>query len=368
MKVCILGDAGSIHTQRWAMGLKAKGLDIIVISYKNKEIPGVPVYLLKSPRVNKISPVSPLWSRFHYFFGLKQTKDIINEFKPDILHAHWATSYGLLGARTNFHPFILSVWGSDVFEFPNISYFHKKLFQFNLKKADKLLSTSHIMAREIKKYTEKSIEVTPFGVNIEKFKPKKIKNLFSDDNIVIGTVKTLEHKYGIEYLIRAFKILVNNHADLPLKLLIVGSGSLINNLKSLVSMLHLEDKTIFTGSVEYDKVPDYHNMLSVSVSVSVSNSESFGVAIVEASACGKAVVVSDVGGLPEVVENTVSGFVVPPRNPEATAKAIEKLILDRDLREKMGGEGRKRVERLYDWANNVNQMIKIYEKLSISKR
>lgn len=102
----------------------------------------------------------------------------------------------------------------------------------------------------------------------------------------------------------------------------------------------------------------------LTVSVSVSDSESFGVAVIEASACAKPVVVSNVGGLPEVVEDGVTGIIVPPRDPEATAEAIENLILSQDLRTKMGTEGRKRVGRLFDWDKNVKQMAKIYQAIN----
>lgn len=190
------------------------------------------------------------------------------------------------------------------------------------------------MAKETKLYTNKDIEVTPFGIDMEQFKSMEVESLFDKDDIVIGTVKTLEDKYGIEYLIKAFKIVSDKYPDLPLKLLIVGGGSLEGSLKSLVKELNLEDKTIFTGKVPFKDVPKYHNMLSVSASVSIVNSESFGVAIIEASSCAKPVVVSNVGGLPEVVEDGVSGFVVPSRDPQKTAEAIEKLVLDKNLRKK----------------------------------
>jgi glycosyltransferase involved in cell wall biosynthesis len=235
------------------------------------------------------------------------------------------------------------------------------MLKYNLKKADRILSTSHVMAQETKLYTNKNIEVTPFGINIEQFCHMEVDSLFDKDDIVVGTIKSLEEVYGIEYLIRAFKVVSDKYKFLPLKLLIVGGGSLESSLKKLVKELNIEDKTIFTGKIPFIDVPKYHNMLSISVFV--SNSESFGVAIIEASACGKPVVVSNIGGLPEVVEDGVSGFVVPAKNPQKTAEAIEKLVLDKNLREEIGRNGRERVKRLYNWDDNVNQMIKIYKEL-----
>ena len=115
--------------------------------------------------------------------------------------------------------------------------------------------------------------------------------------------------------------------------------------------------------VDNSIVPDYLNMIDVYVALSIIDSESFGVAIVEASACEIPVVVSNVGGLPEVVDDTITGFVVKSKNSQEAAKAIEKLILNKELRLKMGKAGRERVKELYNWEENVNQMINIYKSI-----
>ena len=363
MRLLLLSNPNSVHTIKWAKSLADNGVDIIIfglndfivndyVNYSNIEV----LTLNES-----LSRKEGSMSKLKYLKALPAIKRIIKEFKPDIIHAHYATSYGLLGALSGFSPFVISVWGSDVFSFPKKSFLHRAMLKFNLEKADKILSTSHIMAKETALYTNKNIEVTPFGIDMEQFKPMTIKSLFDKKYIVIGTVKSLEKEYGIEYLIKAFKILSDKYKELPLKLLIVGGGSLDLKLKQLTKSLNIEGQTIFTGKVPFEDVSKYHNMLSVSVFL--SNSESFGVSIIEASSCAKSVVVSNVGGLPEVVEDGVSGFIVPPMDPETTVTAIEKLILDKDLNHKMGQAGRQRVEKLYNWANNVNHMLSIYKDL-----
>lgn len=366
MKVLLLSDAYSIHTVKWAKSLSKKGIEIAVFSLnfnKNEISPykndiNVKVYYCVDRNAKKRSSG---FAKLSYLSALPALKKAISEFKPDIVHAHYASSYGLLGALSGFHPYIVSVWGSDVFDFPNISFLHKAVINYNLSKADRILSTSKVMAVETGKYTDKEVIVTPFGIDLDKFKPLNVNSLFSQNDIVIGTIKTLEEKYGIEYLIKAFAIVKNKYYNLPLKLLIVGDGSLSESLKKLVHDLNIEEETVFTGKIAHELVPTYDNMLSVSVSV--SNSESFGVAIIEASACGKPVVVSNVGGLPEVVEDGITGIVVPPRNSEKTAEAIEKLILDEKLRKKMGEAGRNRVAKFYDWNKNVEQMISLYKNI-----
>jgi glycosyltransferase involved in cell wall biosynthesis len=217
------------------------------------------------------------------------------------------------------------------------------------------------MAQETNLYTSKSIEVTPFGIDLDFFEPQSITSMFNEKDILIGTVKSLEETYGVEYLVRAFAILKKRYEKIPLKLLLVGGGSQESYLKNLVKELEIENSTVFTGKVYHDEVVLYHNMLSVFVAV--SNRESFGVAVIEASACEKPVVVSRIGGLLEVVEDGVTGFIVEPRNPEQTALAIEKLIVNEPLRHQMGHAGRERVKNLFNWQDNVEQMISIYRRV-----
>ncbi len=363
MRLLLLSEPNSVHTIKWAISLSKYNIEIVIFGLGGFTVNNYDKY--ENIKVitldNIITRKEGSLLKIKYLKALPIIKNIIKEFNPDILHAHYASSYGVLGALSNFHPFILSVWGGDIFTFPRKSFLHKEMLKYNLRKADKILSTSHIMAKETKLYTNKSIEVTPFGIDINIFKPMLVDSLFSTDDIVIGTVKALEKIYGIEYLIRAFKLVSDKYKTLPLKLLIIGGGSLEKELKELTQNLNIENKTIFVGKVPFQDVPKYHNMLSVSVSV--SNNESFGVSIIEASSCSKPVIVSNVGGLPEVVEDGISGLIVPPKDPEQTAKAIEKLILDEDFRKKIGKNGRIRVNKLYNWDENVAQMINIYKDI-----
>ena len=366
MKILILANSRSIHTKRWVTSLAQRDIEVLLFSFEEnpdfdyKSQKNISVFqggfqdtYLNDGEISKITLVK----------FLPKLRSCIKEFKPDIVHAHYATSYGLLGALCGFKPFVLSVWGSDIYDFPKISFMHKLMIKFNLYRATKILSTSHVMAQETNLYTKKEIEVTPFGIDLTKFKKQEKKNEFSKDTIVIGTVKILIAKYGIDYLIRAFKIVRDKNPDLSLKLMIVGDGADKNKLIKLCKELHISDAVAFIGAIDNTLVPSYLNMMDVYVALSTLNSESFGVAIIEASACEKPVVVSNVGGLPEVVDDGVTGFVVENKNQQEAAKAIQKLIHDKELREKMGVAGRKRVKELYDWEKNVSLKVDIYSNL-----
>jgi len=365
MKVLLLADAASSHIIKWANGLHEKGLEISIFGLSSYDWvqynAGIKIDIFAIPQFIKWQADGSLL-KTGYLLALSRLKKKIRNFKPDIIHAHSASSYGLLGALSGFHPFVISVWGNDVYNFPKKSYFFKKVIVYNLKKSDMLLSTSKIMAEETKKYTNKNIQVVPFGIDIEKFKPKKTKSLFYENDIVIGTIKSVEKKYGTENLVRAFKTVKENHPDIPLKLLIVGRGSMTNYIKSLVKDFGIESDVKITGFVSYDKIPEYHRMLDIYIAVSTEDSESFGVAILEASACETPVIVSNVGGLPEVVDNNVTGFVIPHSNVEFLVKKIE-LLLDENLRKKLGKAGRARVMKHFKWDDNLEQMVNNYNQI-----
>jgi len=361
MKVLLLAALNSAHTIKWANALNANGVKVSVaglLDYDSSQFhPDIETFSFNiSKNINSKNYGS--YSKLLYLKVLPGLKKIIKSAKPDILHSHLATSYGLLGALTKFHPYIVSVWGFDVYSFPQKSIVHRKTLEWVFKRADLVLSTSHIMATETSKYTNKKVSVTPFGIDTEKFKPVL---RGQQDECVIGTVKSLEMWYGIDYLLRAFQILRKKYPERKLKLLIVGGGSLMNHYKELASQLKIDDVTRFTGFIPYKDIATYHNMLDIYVAVSTYPDESFGVAILEASASGKPVIVSSVGGLPEVVMDGETGIIVPPKDEIATAEAIETFLIDNAKREKMGKAGREFVINNYDLNNNVMNMISIYK-------
>lgn len=368
MRILILSDSDSPHTIKWVKSLALQNIEIGLFSIHkaNLKIYGgvknLRIYDLGIDRKLQSKGEKDL-SKVLYFKGIIQLKKILKIFKPDILHAHYASSYGLLGSISNFHPLVISVWGSDIYNFPKRSLIHKAIIKFNLSKADQILSTSYTMKREIENYTSKEIIVTPFGIDIELFKPKNVKRVFEQNDLVIGTIKTLEKKYGIEYLIRAFSIVKKNHNTKSLKLLIVGKGSQEQYLKNLVKELGIQNDTVFTGYINHEIVQDYHNMIDINVSASTEDSESFGVAVLEASACGKPVIVSNVGGLPEVVENEKTGFIVEKENPYSIADALNILLSNEQLRNQLGTNGRTKVIKEYNWIDSVDKIIFIYNSI-----
>ncbi len=362
MRIMILGDDQSPHTIKWVNALSDGINTICLVSFHNVDKSlyhkNVKIVTINVIREN-ISSID--FFKFGYLRLVKIVKREIKEFKPDILHAYYASSYGLIGALSGFKPFVISVWGSDVFEFPKKSFIHRAVLKYNLRKADYIQSTSLVMAKELAQYTDKKIIVVPFGIDMDKYKPITELKERKENEIVIGTIKWLRKIYGVNYLIDAFYLLTKKYPNQKLKLLIVGGGPRITEYKSLVKKYNIVDLVEFTGSVPIAETVNYHNRIDIFVALSLR--ESFGVSALEAAACSVPVVVSNVGGLPEVVQNGKTGFIVEPMNPQVAADAISKLIDDAALREQMGKDAREFVKRKYDWNKNVKDQIKIYEHI-----
>lgn len=365
MKILILANPANPHTIKWANSLNAEGIEVYLFGLNKYDRSSfnenIKIEIFNVPQKLLINEYGS-FSKIFYLASLIKIKNYIKKIKPDILHAHYISSYGLLGALTNFHPYFISVWGSDIYNVPQKNFVYRKLIEHSLNKADRIMSTSFAMAHQTKRYTKKEISVIPFGIDTDKFKPMKVDSIFKKETFIIGTIKTLEKKYGIEYLIRAFNLVKEKLPSITLKLLIVGSGKLDNYLKKLTAELNLENDIIFTGYIAPDQIPRYHNMLDIYAALSIEDSESFGVAALEASACEKPVVVSDVSGFAEVVKNNITGFVVERKNIQLAADAMIKLVKDKALRDEMGRSGREHVKKMYSWNNNVKQMINIYKQ------
>lgn len=362
MKILLLSDTFSEHTEKWALGLANSGIEIGLFSFNKANYEwhnhkNITVYFEPSKKID----ADNFLTKVSYIKYVGVLKKIIKQFKPDILHAHYATSYGLIGALSGFKPFVLSVWGSDVYNFPKKCKLHKKLFQYNLKKATIILSTSNVMKDEIKLYTKKEIIVTPFGVNTDVFKPQIIENKPKDE-FYIGTIKPIEEKYGIIHIIEAAEILIKKYPLKKIKFYLIGSGSNLSYYENIINKKKLTNSFIITGRIPFSEVQYYHNLLDVFLNVSIEDSESFGVAVVEAMACEKSIIVTDAKGLLEVVDNGKFAKVIPKQNTTELVNAIEHYLNSSSINQQTK-LAREHVLKNYSWQSNLNQMINIYNKI-----
>lgn len=356
MRIVLLAPAISIHTQKWADGLVERGHDVTVAT----QHPAASWPARNGPRVL----VLPFRGQLGYFLNAPILRRRLRIDRPDILNVHYASGYGTTATLTGYTPTLLSVWGSDVFDFPRASPIKARLLRRNLTAATRLASTSEVMARHTHELVPSVAApfVTPFGVDTARFAPGPQRDSSSRE-VLIGMVKALYPKYGVDVLIRALAQVVGA-ADSPrnIRLLVVGEGPDRANLVALTNRLKLADVVEFRGALPHADIPDVLRDLDIFVASSRLDSESFGVAVIEASASGLPVVVSDVAGLSEVVEDGVTGHVVPRDDPTALALAITSLVDDPHERHRMGSAGRASVEARYDWQRCLDTMLAAYQR------
>lgn len=365
MKVLFLSAANSIHTVKWVNSLVERGVEVLLVYNRGHE-----------PHMDaidkRIKTHCLKWSgNAGYYLNACELKKVYKEFKPDVVNAHYASGYGTLARIAGVKPLLLSVWGSDVYDFPNESKIKNLILKRNVRYATMLASTSNCMANQLRKVMNDEnlqIYITPFGVNTDLFSPEKYPAQRNDQEIVICNIKMLEPKYGIKQIILAVDLMVRDSEFMKqcgkkIKLNIFGSGSQKDELEDLVKRKGLSDVVKFCGKIPNNRVPVELSKSDIFCAFSQLDSESFGVAVVEAMSMGIPVVVSDVDGFKEVVSESETGYIVDRNNVDKCKQKLEKLAINDDERRRMGMQGRKRVTELYDWEKNVSIMTDLYKKL-----
>jgi len=237
---------------------------------------------------------------------------------------------------------------------------------FTAHSADKIISPSAHLARLIKSYCfvdERKICVVPNGIDLKAF--DKIKDCDTDilsrynlevDNYVlfIGRLSVLK---GVQYLIKAFQGIKKECANL--KLVIVGTGDLEGYLRNLA---HGIKNIVFTGHVDSSKIKKilYDNCVAVVVP---SLYEAFPMVVLEAMACSKPVIASDVGDVPLLIKHRKNGFLVKPKDAYTIRKFIEILYENPDLKKNMGLSNRRLIEKEFVVDKMVSKTLKVYTSL-----
>lgn len=352
MKICYLAPAGNYHTKKWCKHFIDRGDEVHVISLLPGEIEGATVHYLDPGASATDSEAKKLL----YLTKRSEVRRIVDQNDFDILHAHYASSYGLLAALSLKCDYFLSIWGSDVYDFPKTSPLHRAAIKYSLKRPAEVMSTSRAMAKEAQQYTNKEMVITPFGVDVDLFHPAQTRHN-GDDRFIVGTVKSLESKYGIDTLLRGAAILHERRPEIPLELRIAGKGSLEGDLHALADELGLAEIVHWLGFISQEEAAEEWRNFDVATVTSESESESFGVSAVEAQASGTPLVITDIPGLMEACDGGRTAVVVKRSNPDILADALEKLYDQPSLREELGARGRRYVCDTYE----VNSCFRIVE-------
>ena len=355
-KICFVGNANSVHLQRWIDYFKREG-EYEVYAVSSHACSREDSFYFKDlvPKILKFLLIIPKVRTYTILYYLKK---LLRNLEPDIVHIHQLGDFGALFGMTNYHPMVISTWGSDIVDDDPNSKLGKRKRKILLQ-ADLITATSVFLAKKTEEFINKrkKVKVISFGIDVNIFDSCKVEH----EGINIGFYKHLKEKYGPKYLIEAINLIKNRHENIHV--FMAGEGEQREELEKLAKDIAVDHLIEFTGWLPPGKLIRYYKITDIAVMPSVLESETFGVAALEASAMKIPVIASNVGGVPEVIKDGETGILVEPKNVSDLAKAITKLIENKDLRSRMGKAGREFVKENYKWEKNAKKMETVYRHL-----
>jgi glycosyltransferase involved in cell wall biosynthesis len=335
MKIAMVGQfpphvgGVGVHIHTLSKQLVKEGHEVYVITYPHKDIKDIDgIHVIGTKGLN-IPGVRGLMFKKN---AKKALENLLEKEDIDIIHGHYLFPAGAVAVEVgNEHGIktYVTAHGSDMFELYKTQPLMRSTLKKVLKRADVVLAVSNALRHEIIATGVEGIasktRLSWNSVDINKFSAKenttfKEENRLEDKPIVLFVGNLIKRK-NVESLLEAKKI-----ANSDYYLVIVGDGPLFKKLNNKVEEENIRD-VIFTGARD-----DVENIIpSCDVLVLPSFSESFGLVLIEALACGKPVIGSNVGGITEIINKNV-GLLVNPNKISSIASAIDEVINDEELR------------------------------------
>ena len=339
MRICYIAPSVG-HTNKMIEYYAQRGDEIHLISFEKPYGEWKGVYL------HHIDLRIQLLQRILYRSYTLQSilvRGVLRTIHPDILHAHYVSTYGILGAKLGFRPLVLSIWGSDLL----IEGRGRKRQKIKraLEAADLIHTTSHeisrIIVQEFGIPTEKIYDA-PFGIDTDLFIPAPEGRNDFERSITIINNRNLDPVYDHYTLIRGFALAIREFPDL--KLILTSYGSTHEKIKKLVQELGLSSSVSLNPNnlhqgILYEEMPKVLQDADIYVSTNISDSVS--VSLLEAMSTGLPCIATAIGGSPEWITDGENGFLIPPHDFQALADRIVLLARDRDLRRRLGNQARK---------------------------
>ncbi len=293
----------------------------------------------------------------------------------DVIHLHYPFYGGaeqiVLGCRA---PIVLT-YHMDA-EAPGLKGkifdIHRKTLQpLILSRAKKILVGSFDYAKHsaLNGYAKEKLIEMPFGVDIARFCPILLPEEVAlraslkipvEVPIVlfVGGLDSAHIFKGMPILLQALRLVSE-----PFHLVVVGDGNLRASFEATATTLPNNSNIHFVGSVSKEELPTYYRMADLHVLPATSQAEAFGIVSLEAAASGIPTIASDLPGVRTVVQDKETGLLVPSNDSEALASALNTLLKNEDLREKLGAAARKRVVEKYGWDGLIDRLVEVYKSL-----
>jgi starch synthase len=367
------GSGQVVHIRELSKRLLRKGFNVTVFTFKEDEdISPVEVETVKFKGSN-----IPFIRNFGFTAKcgmLIKSFDLIHtQYHPAIITGNLVHALRGLPHIFTFHGYApIRSWRNPAQKLKMLDHTLGTLFALR-SGVTRVIAVSHYLKRVLMKryrFDESRISVIHNGVDLEMFKPRMdVENLrerygISDSPSVLYLGRMDPYK-GVEYLLRAAHIVVEH---IPKVKFIIAGGSRFDrsNVQDYLTSSKIRRSTIFTGYLPRSEIPLLYSACEVFCYPSMW--EGFGLTPAEAQASAKPVVAFNHCAIPEVVKHGETGILVNPGDYKKLADAIVRLLSDPDLRRRMGEEGRRRVEKLFNWDEAADKTIEVYRQVAESRR
>ena len=370
----------SPHVYFLSKSLAKKGMNVYVVTC---DFPGAPTHEtiddVEVYRIDSYKTPSPDFATWVYLMNLNMQKEaaaIVAKLpdKIDVFHAHdWLVATAGIGLKHVFRkPLLVTMHSTEIGRRDGIHTATERMIgeteAWLTYEAWKVICCSQYMVSHVKwafGLPDDKLVMVPNGVNTQVYENvqgqdcRTFRGKFAlpEEKLVLF-VGRLVYEKGAHVLINAIPKII---AGINAKFVIVGSGYMRDQLLNIVKSMGLEHKVLFAGFVDDETLLRLQSCADVSVVPSLF--EPFGIVALEAMAAKSAVVVSDTGGLAEIVDHDVTGVKVYPNNPESLAWGVTKVLTNKTYRNMLRQNAYKEIREKYDWEQIAEQTSQIYESV-----
>lgn len=340
------------------------GHDVTVVTYKEGNVPyfeddkGVKVYRVDNYMINPNNFIDWIM-QLNFNLVSKANEIIAKEGKFDVIHAHdWLVAYAAKSLKNSYDiPIVATIHATEAGRNAGIHdetqrYINDTEWMLTYE-ANEVIVNSNYMKCELQRnfgLPFEKINVVPNGVNLTMYSGIERdydfrRNYASDNEKIILYAGRLVYEKGVQHLIAAMPKILEHYHDA--KLVIAGKGGMMDELKAQVDYLGLGNKVYFTGQMPHKSLCKLYKCADISVFPSTY--EPFGIVALEGMLAGNPIVVSDIGGLDEIVEHGVNGMKSYAGNANSIADSILTLLFDHKLCNEIAKNAKTKVKEYYNW-------------------
>jgi len=279
----------------------------------------------------------------------------------DAVNCHYLAEYFIhlvIVGRLMRVPVVISVHGADVDRYAKASRTQRLLLRLVMRGADRIVACSDAMARQtLGVFPAAGGKITHVHNGLDLARTSATDEAPAVAGPFVLTVCRQVEKKGIDTLLRAFTLIEGEFPDVTL--VVIGDGPMLERNQILTRSLDIEGRVAFLGDMRHDRVLSY--FAQCTLLVVPSRAEPFGLVVLEGAYYKKAMVCTRVGGIPEIVADSDSAYLVEPDDPAAMAAKMRVLLRDRELAGRFGARAHQTLIERFRWKDRVRDYIAIYE-------